>query len=790
MNEATLEARVNAEIKKYFPKIARLKITHQKYLNLKVGHHTDIKTGGIEQAKVTGRLDVLLSYENQNLAILELKNPELKITDEDRDQGLSYAKLLTPQAPLVIVSNGKDVAFYQTYDGKNWESQTKDEEAIQTLFSHALSNAATEREEAIRLLMGAQPIVWKSLFQKYTEATLNQLVGKIDQFTKPICQDFIVKRSVVSKILKNIFDGEILLALIGPPLSGKTNVLSQLCMDAGLENYIPIYIDAQNTSYGIFQHLANQFTRELYIPIQLSEIRQWIFHSLQSISSHLIIVIDNWTSDISGTLKEDIDELINFLTPSFPLTILLCMDDTTYQDTKNIPGRPTYSAIGGNAKPISLSPLNDDEFKSVCELLYNNFLAGFNNGAHLNLDFRIPRFLRLITSMINQPNSDPILRKDKKQIKVIPSITSFLIFGSWSRYISHNETEGFFQDLARTYLLDKQNRINEPKLCIMSHGKGHIIRETAEKNIGFEKLKSMQTQGHIGTVKGPNGKILILPKVPEFLAMAGSYVISEECMSIYENDNFDDAYVFLVNESDSFPYGDLVGAKAILDISNKNWDLANDIINKLLKDEPTEDRLSEGSRALAYFEDVGNINIEFGEGTNETVTGNIQPWNILSQICSYLIRSGKNSVDSQLMILATVGTYHRTLLRPQSSSIEQNLGFHEHDIGDHGSVLCHQSGIIEPITFAMQCGFYEIPKDMLRLCLFAKENDLFFLAHRLNMAAASVLSCIEKNVVKAASEAQEILRNTISSTKKSVKVGRNDPCPCGSNKKYKKCCGK
>jgi SEC-C motif-containing protein len=22
-----------------------------------------------------------------------------------------------------------------------------------------------------------------------------------------------------------------------------------------------------------------------------------------------------------------------------------------------------------------------------------------------------------------------------------------------------------------------------------------------------------------------------------------------------------------------------------------------------------------------------------------------------------------------------------------------------------------------------------------------------------------------------------------------VKAGRNDPCPCGSGKKYKKCCG-
>ncbi|NLD17306.1 MAG: hypothetical protein GX666_06980, partial [Tissierellia bacterium] len=25
--------------------------------------------------------------------------------------------------------------------------------------------------------------------------------------------------------------------------------------------------------------------------------------------------------------------------------------------------------------------------------------------------------------------------------------------------------------------------------------------------------------------------------------------------------------------------------------------------------------------------------------------------------------------------------------------------------------------------------------------------------------------------------------------RKEEKVGRNDPCPCGSGKKYKKCCG-
>jgi len=32
--------------------------------------------------------------------------------------------------------------------------------------------------------------------------------------------------------------------------------------------------------------------------------------------------------------------------------------------------------------------------------------------------------------------------------------------------------------------------------------------------------------------------------------------------------------------------------------------------------------------------------------------------------------------------------------------------------------------------------------------------------------------------------------STQKTIKKDVKVGRNDPCPCGSGKKYKKCCGK
>ncbi len=33
-------------------------------------------------------------------------------------------------------------------------------------------------------------------------------------------------------------------------------------------------------------------------------------------------------------------------------------------------------------------------------------------------------------------------------------------------------------------------------------------------------------------------------------------------------------------------------------------------------------------------------------------------------------------------------------------------------------------------------------------------------------------------------------KDTVKTSKKSTKIGRNDPCPCGSGKKYKQCCGK
>ena len=336
----------------------------------------------------------------------------------------------------------------------------------------------------------------------------------------------------------------------------------------------------------------------------------------------------------------------------------------------------------------------------------------------------------------------------------------------------------------------------------MSHGRGHIVKSTAEEVLGQEKINTLRSQGHIGFVSGPHSKVLILPKVPEFLAAAGSSVIADKCLSSYREEGAEKAYKALVQESDYFPYGDVVGARALVEISRTNGDLANLLSTKLLGDEPKEHQFMEGSRALMYFEDLGEINIYFGKGTKETSTGNIQPWNILSHLCSFVISTYEEPLGPQLVILATIGSYPRILIRPYVVPAKETPQFIVHEISDYGTVLCHQSGIVEPITYAMQLGFYRMPNSMLRLCHFANKNKLFFLAHRLNMAAISTESCTEEEVALASVNARKILRPFLRNMleigheigrrrkDKSHKVGRNAPCPCGSGKKYKKCCGR
>ena len=166
MNEATFEAHLGSILKELFPTNS-LKVTHQIQFTVRLGHH-DVQADGRKGWEKKGRADVLLTADVGHIAVLELKRPGIGLTDDDRDQGLSYARLLTPMPPLVIVSNGQTTRFYKTIDGAPWTESGINHEVFTRLVSGAAAVAAAGRDEAIRSLLGAHPDMWADFLRMHT----------------------------------------------------------------------------------------------------------------------------------------------------------------------------------------------------------------------------------------------------------------------------------------------------------------------------------------------------------------------------------------------------------------------------------------------------------------------------------------------------------------------------------------------------------------------------------------------------------------------------------------------
>jgi hypothetical protein len=95
------------------------------------GEYTVKKVAG----NASGRLDVLCRRNGRPLFVIELKAESETLTETDRRQGLSYAQLLEPMAPYVLVTNGPNSELYSTVSGKRidrvrWSSLSRLRPAI------------------------------------------------------------------------------------------------------------------------------------------------------------------------------------------------------------------------------------------------------------------------------------------------------------------------------------------------------------------------------------------------------------------------------------------------------------------------------------------------------------------------------------------------------------------------------------------------------------------------------------------------------------------------------------
>lgn len=708
--EADLEARVRAAIKVAFPWLPDGAIKHQIKFTFKFGRQNlEVDAG---KSRAEARLDILLEKDGKPLAIMELKRPGLTLTNDDGAQGLSYARLVQPPAPLVVVTNGSEVRIVETATGNLWQPATATEEAFADVIDKASRVASADIRHAIDTLMGTTPNVWMQAVRFVSEETIKELTASWDEPALPFAAGFLVPRAATHQMSRNLVAGERLLVLEGPPLAGKSNVLRELCARTEQSDTLAtLYVEA-GVGGGVLQTLADAISRSLSWPVSTQEARDWLIRISNHNGVRLVLAFDGMRAADPSSVREIEDLSSNAFGPS--LAVVVALDDAVAQSVLKTPNQLSLSPLGRRSKVISIGHLRDGEFKLARALLGQHRLF-LMKGADMAPEYREPWVLRALTGSGHAALKD----KPETQALTLPSLLGPRLLKLVRKRFAHDhELRRRFRGLARAMITDAQDTTRPPEIVLQQLEVGIIRRAAVKSELESDDLQWLIDHGFVRPGMHDLAGATILVRLPELLASEMAHALADEIMKRSKDDLYETA-AWTAGAASNLPLGEVVAAQAIVDVAKRPNGLPIGLISALMAMPPEREVMSMGGQYAMVLPNGATMDIQFqpdgkgfviidGErheidlGDEEQVTyKNIHPWLILSHVAStpfeVMGEHGTTREDPNLLLqIATCPVPLRGNRGPQSLRMLPTL-----DLPDGTSIVHSDAGVIEPITLGI-----------------------------------------------------------------------------------------
>ncbi|MGI9650919.1 hypothetical protein [Chryseobacterium sp. RLHN22] len=740
MNEATLEARIDRVLQNVFPTFKEVEIEHQTSFTLKIGHH-NIPFDSIYSDKnsVRGISDIILKIDGKNVIMLELKQENVHISDADIKQGLSYARLLEQMPPITLISNGRQNKFFNTYTANEIDTDTVDNKMIQDYINNSFRLAANDFKDAVNLLLNNDPIFFSHVINQISEEKFKRQIGCIEDLIKPICLDFNIERSVLLDIMESFEQGNNLIGIQGQAFSGKTTLLYQFFKKISSKENFVYYLDCNDQNYSIYRQLANTFSKNTRVTVTETQILEWMRSSLEiEGNKRFYLLLDNFNDNIPSGIMTEIVELIDIFDDGHH-RILYTIDEFNYEQIAYVPYKNYKTIIGDKSKVIKLDELDDNEYISANELMYNEFHLLIENGGHYSPEYREPRTLRQMVSFYKDEN---LTEEKYEKISAVPNVELLRIVCSNRSY--SREIHRLMEMMAQCFIDELDLRHQNSYLNIAASGSGSITVEIFRQkypNYYDTLLKSSIT---LTRHFYDNGLSILYPKLPELLAFYCIPIISDMVAEKSKEIGTDETLNYFTQLAISLPLCDIVGAEVLLKLSSDEPQLFSDLVNKMLNIPPKKEIISGEMKALLFTEDVGHIKVDIEVDENEEAGSFIVdffPYAVLSQLSAFPLGSHYSDIDENitkynfhLILLYKIASNPNFVRRADSRSLRNMRPFESYEWERIGQIISTREGIIEPIVVSLQKCFRVIPDEMKLLCDYGFGEKNFNLLYRLYLA--------------------------------------------------------
>lgn len=327
--------------------IAPDELAFERSFKLQFGHSVyEVKT--FEQREKAGaRLDILYRKEEQNLFVVEVKGPGIQIHQEDVDQAISYASLVRPIAPFVIVTNGAETRVHDTVSGKKLDGT---DIGSQSPFWKngcrlSLSEELEFRFEALANFIGYSAENLRLFTTSQVAARMRLLKGDAKNLHKKYIPDLYLDRDETRQVFDEFLrDQPSCLTIIGESGVGKTNALCAIAEGAAT-NYLTLFYNAGD----IYPDLASTIRDDFNWFFSPDQTLPQIIRRLDTLAKHaktqVVIFIDAVDEARSRSFTADLNAFAERLL-QFQDTIRLVVSckSTEWRRFLEVNGSPTTLA--------------------------------------------------------------------------------------------------------------------------------------------------------------------------------------------------------------------------------------------------------------------------------------------------------------------------------------------------------------------------------------------------------------------------------------------------------------
>lgn len=668
---------------------------------------------GAKHYQATGIADIILRHQTRALAVLELKKKDIDLTVADAEQALSYARMLVPPAPLVIVTNGRETRILATRTGEPWNPEERNKDEFALLVKNAAQVAAGDIKRAVETLMGTNAQVWREAVREVTRNKLEELTGDWVDHKSPFVREFVVPRIATERVVHSIMKERKRLVIVeGPPMIGKSHVLREIAIGNLCCDDVSFLFLESESGRGVFETLADALGVALGWPITADEARVWLRRVSQSEATRIWVLIDGFLNN-QGAGRRDIEDLSSDYFGQ-GLAVVVAMDDTVADQVVEGDNQRSQSPIGRRAARVSVRKLNAKEFLSAKRALEVHRIAMIK-GAEFTHEYRQPWMLRAAAAAAQSglEHVAPSLSL------ALPPFQGFNLIEITRARFSHPADRRVFKHLAQALLEEIEDRGRSAQLALSGCDLFLIRDDTLDTHIDTDIRRNLISRGLIKEVILPREETGVVVRLPELLACELARIVETKIGELA--DGPEALTDWLTHIAGLMPLGDVVVARAILDRARSPHQQKFNIIEALSAMAPVrEPPLPAGAKVLVMFPDDeaatvtvadDGATLTLSDGTaifmskdSEEWSGqtysNLYPWLILSHLVevpfAVRVNDTENRVDLELML--DIASAPMVLRKNGSDPELQTLSIFEFkDV----SAVALEVGIVEPITYSL-----------------------------------------------------------------------------------------